>query len=204
MSRTQEQKAFAYKSLDHIKREVDKEINGFKKEIRQVNLRCAAQGNDLIYQKQLLHKVKMELLDEREEEFKRLVKMFIDLHDAIDERMRDLQKQYDQHIDKTLNQIDTCMSQLDSLIIGLDQVTDTNRTFLVADQIFEDDKERIDHFLKQEYPIKFRDITQKMHMIRLAKFEFPQFDVSTEKIKEAIKRIGFMKVNSIANVNYGI
>lgn len=41
-------------------------------------------------------------------------------------------------------------------------------------------------------------------MVKLAKFEFPSFEVNTEKIKEAIKRIGTFKVNSIANVNYGI
>jgi len=39
-----------------------------------------------------LHKVKIELLDEREEEFKNLVRAFLELHEALDERMRDLQK----------------------------------------------------------------------------------------------------------------
>ncbi len=58
-------------------------------------MRCAAQGNDLIYQKQLLHKVKIELLDEREEEFKNLSRAFLELHEALEERYKDLQKQYD-------------------------------------------------------------------------------------------------------------
>ncbi|CDW87855.1 kelch motif family protein [Stylonychia lemnae] len=197
-------KAFAFKSLDNIRREIDMEMSHFKKEIRQINLRCAAQGNDLIYQKQLLHKVKIELLDEREEEFKNLIRAFIELHEALDERMRELQKQYDNHIDKTINHIDGCMQQLDNLIIGLDDVQTKNRDFLLADKMMDDEKEKIDFFLKQEYPLKFRDINQKMQMIKLAKFEFPSFEVNTDKLRDSITRIGTFKVSSIANVNYGV
>ena len=43
-----------------------------------------------------------------------------------------------------------------------------------------------------------------MQMIKLAKFEFPSFEINTEKLRESITRIGNFKVSSIANVNYGI
>ena len=45
------------------------------------------------------------------------------------------------------------MGQLDSLIIGLDQVQDKNREFMIADQVFEEEKDRIDKFLRHEYPL---------------------------------------------------
>ncbi len=43
-----------------------------------------------------------------------------------------------------------------------------------------------------------------MQMVKLAKFEFPSFEINTEKLKESIGRIGAFKVSSIANVNYGL
>ena len=43
-----------------------------------------------------------------------------------------------------------------------------------------------------------------MQMIKLAKFEFPSFEINTDKVKDIIKKIGLFKVSSIANVNYGV
>ena len=70
--------------------------------------------------------------------------------------------------------------------------------------MLDDEKEKIDFFLRQEYPLKFRDINQKMQMIKLAKFEFPSFEINIDKLKDSIQRIGSFKVSSIANVNYGV
>ena len=134
------EKAFALKSLDQLRLEAEKEASAFKKEIRQANLRCAAMGNDLIYQKQILHKVKGELLEEREEEFKTLLGVFAELHE--------LQAEYDASMDKTLGQIDACLVQIDTLIVGLDEVQAKNREFLVAEQAFAEDKARMDAFLR--------------------------------------------------------
>ena len=41
-------------------------------------------------------------------------------------------------------------------------------------------------------------------MIKLAKFEFPSFEINIDKLKDSISRIGSFKVSSIANVNYGV
>lgn len=69
-----------------------------------------------------MHKVKNELIEEREEEFRVLAKAFLELHEALDERMRELQTLYDKHVNKTIKQVDICMDQLDKLVGGLTDV----------------------------------------------------------------------------------
>ena len=67
----------------------------------------------------------------------------------------------------------------------------------------DDNKDGIDFFLKQEYSKKFKAIEQKTSLIKVAKFEFPSFEVDNHKIKTAIETLVKFKVSKIASVNYG-